>query len=82
MSTNMNISTPEGMRNAIEWQRKLFSIIREGGRWVVPRSGSVFEIIHSRQTVRLCVAWLPDPDIIKVIKAMGWKVLDRDGMEI
>lgn len=72
---NWDISTPEGMQNAVEWQTRHVSLLAEGGYWAVPRSMSVYRInANSRTAVKLC--GLPEPDIARVFEAMGWKVVE------
>lgn len=78
---NFNIDTPEGMKNAIRWQLNLLSTITQGGRWVVPRSLTIFEVDHANKTVRKCAeAMRPEPIIVRVLKAAGWKVVGPDGV--
>jgi|SRR5882672_5525136 len=72
---NYDISTPEGMANAVEWQLKLFSVIGQGGRWIVPRSGTIYTIHHKTKTAVRQLGFLPEPDIERVIKAAGWTVI-------
>jgi hypothetical protein len=84
---NFNIDTPEGMKNAIEWQNNLLRTITQGGRWVVPRSLTIFEVDHANKTIRKCVGGAPlgssrkgEPIIVRVLKAAGWKVVGADGV--
>lgn len=79
---NFNIDTPEGMKNAIVWHNNLLSTITQGGRWVVPRSLTIFEVDHVRKTVRRCYdnSLMPEPIIVRVLKAAGWKVVGPDGV--
>ena len=76
---NYNIDTIEGMNNAVEWQAQMLSVLVDGGRWVVPRSGSIWEINRTTRTARLCAQILPDPLVVRVFKASGWKVVDAEG---
>lgn len=70
-----DISTAEGLANAIEWQSQHVAQIAQGGYWAVPRSMTVYRINHDRQlAVKLC--GLPEPGIQKVFEAMGWRVVD------
>lgn len=79
---NWDISTEEGMRNAMAWQTNMVALVADGGRWLVPRSGSIYEINKSTKTARLCMQMFPDPSIVKVFRAMGWKVVNYDGSDI
>lgn len=69
----MDISTPEGLIEAVRWQTNHVSRIREGGVWLVPRSGTVITIYHSKKHAKF-FGMLPEPDIQKVFRAMGWTV--------
>lgn len=73
---NFDISTKEGMANAVAWQQGHISRLVQGGRWIVPRSGTVYEIDHERKIARRISGLLPEPDITKVFAAMGWKVVE------
>ena len=68
-----DLDTIGGMNRAVEWTRELFEGLVDGGRWLVPRSGTVVTVYRSRKTVRI-VSEIPDPSLERVIKAMGWKV--------
>ncbi len=70
-----NIDTVEGMKNAVAWQLKLFSTIRDGGVWLVPRSGTAYTVHHAKKTVVRRLGFAPEPDIERVIRAAGWTVL-------
>lgn len=73
--TNWDISTPEGLANAVEWQTKLVAMLAPDGYWAVPRSMTVYRLNPKRRTaVKLC--GLPEPDIAKVFTAMGWTVVE------
>lgn len=70
-----DLNTAEGMENAIAWQLKLFSTLADGGKWVVPRSGTIYTIHHAKKTVVRRLGFAPEPDIERVIRAAGWTVL-------
>lgn len=71
---NWDLSTAEGMTNAIIWQTKMISVIAPGGRWIVPRSGTVYMIDHAGKRARKVLGLLPEPVITRVFEAMGWTV--------
>lgn len=72
---NFDLSTAEGLANAVVWQTRLVNSIGKGGTWVVPRSFSVYRLSHDAKVAcKLC--GLPEPDIKKVFEAMGWTVRD------
>lgn len=68
----MNIATPEGMQQAVAWQRNMLSVIKDGGVWVVPCCLAVIKIFHSTKTAVFVTG--RNSDIIKVFTAMGWTV--------
>ncbi len=73
---NWDISTVEGLKNAIEWQTNHVARISEGGFWMVPRSWSAYRLSHKAKiAVKMCGA--DEPDITKVFRAMGWTVVDH-----
>lgn len=75
---NLNIDTTDGMANAVAWQERHVALLGQGGRWIVPRSGTVYEIDHANKTARRCFGFRPEPTIERVFEAMGWKVVDHD----
>lgn len=72
---NWDISTPEGLANAVDWQTKHVNRIVKGGYWAVPRSFTVYRLSHDHK-VALKLCGLPEPAIQKVFEAMGWRVKD------
>lgn len=77
-AANWNINTAEGMANAVEWQRRQFALLRDQGRWIVPRSGSVIVVDQVNKQAILVTAMLPEDGSIKrVVEAMGWTWIDR-----
>ena len=74
----MNISTKRGMAAAVAWQRHHISGIKEGGTWVIPRSGTIIQVSHENKTLTMVANLLPElPDIQRVTEAMGWKFVDQ-----
>lgn len=70
---NWDISTAEGLKNAVDWQTEHVDRVTEGGYWAVPRSASLYQLFPQRKTAKkLC--GLPEPTIDKVFGAMGWTV--------
>lgn len=75
---HFNLDTEEGMADAIAWMNaKLAEFPEGGGRWIVPRSGSVYEVDHKLKTVRRVLGYFDEPTIERVIKAAGWKYEDK-----
>jgi hypothetical protein len=71
-----DLNTAEGMENAVAWQLKLFSTIKDGGVWIVPRSGTIYTVHHAKRIVVRAIGFAPEPDIERVIKKAGWWVLE------
>lgn len=61
--SNWNIDTAEGMANAVERQRKQFALLRDQGRWLVPRSGSVIVVDQANKRAIRVLAMADDPTI-------------------
>ena len=71
---NYDINTIEGLRNSVEWTQRMFSMIRDGGTWAIPRSGAIVRVDHANNTAHITLHGAAEPDVEKVIKAMGWNV--------
>jgi hypothetical protein len=74
MTTNYDIDTEEGMANSVAWTEELFLTINNGGKWVVPRSGTVIRVDKANKTAYITQGFVPDTGMERVIKAMGWTV--------
>lgn len=75
---NLNIDTPEGMANAVAWQTKMIEVLVDGGRWLVPRSGTIYMIDKVNKRARKVLGLKPEPTITRVFEAMGWTVEGND----
>ncbi len=75
---NFNIDTEEGMANAVAWQQKMIDVLADGGRWVVPRSGTIYMIDKTNKRARKVLGLKPEPTITRVFEAMGWTVEGND----
>lgn len=69
---NYDLDTEEGMNNAIEWTTNAMALLKFGGCWIVPRSGTVVtrvdeQHVHVRE-------FIPDPSIKRVLVAAGYVV--------
>ena len=72
---NFDLNTKDGLNNSVMWTQRMFSMIKDGGTWAIPRSGAIVRVDHSNNTAHITLAELPEPDVEKVIKAMGWNVV-------
>ena len=72
----MNIDTLEGLAQAVAEQQALIDRIIPGGRWVVPRSGSIYMLDQENKMARRVHGLKPEPTITRVFEAMGWTVVE------
>ena len=70
---NYDLDTKEGMANAIAWTNERLSHLKEGGMWLVPRSGTIVTVSHKNKTAHV-LHLKPDPSIRRVLKAAGWRI--------
>lgn len=75
---NYDIDTDEGMENAARWVQATFAAIKDGGKWVIPRSGTIVTLDHNNKTAYILAGHTPEPDTERVIKHMGWEVVRLD----
>jgi hypothetical protein len=74
---NWDIDTPQGMVLAMAWTHAHLERIRQGGIWFVPRVASTYCIDHANKTVTR-TGLMPDPAITKVLRALGWTVIEKE----
>lgn len=72
---NYDIDTPEGMDNAVRWTQATFATIKDGGKWVIPRSNTIVTIDHTNKTAYVVTGDAPEFNVDRVINAMGWEVV-------
>lgn len=70
----MNIHTPEGMRQAQAWTQNLINSLKDGGSWLVPRSGTIIVFDKSRKKATVTYQSVPDVSIEHVLETMGWEI--------
>lgn len=72
---NYDIDTQEGMRNAVGWTNDMLSTVKDGGVWMIPRSGTTVRVLS--KALKTCVLHeaLPDPGIRRVLIAGGWTLV-------
>ena len=71
---NFDIDTQDGMANSVRWTEAMFSQIKDGGTWMIPRSGTVVRVNHKDKTVSITAGIQPEASLRRVIKAMGWTI--------
>jgi len=75
---NYDLNTEEGMNNAALWVQATFDTIKTGGKWAIPRSGTIITVDHDNKTAYILAGFKPEPDTERVIKHMGWEVVHLD----
>lgn len=71
---NYDLDTPGGMSNAIVWTNQCLNLLRDGGVWTVPRSGTVVTVVSHASKTLLVSSARPDPSITRVLREGGWNV--------
>lgn len=66
------------MAAAIAWQSAMVETIKDGGVWLVPRSGTIITLNKKSKIATFVTGFDVEPVIIKVFKAMGWLSLDAN----
>jgi hypothetical protein len=77
INDEFDLDTPLGVAQSVNWLVGYLKHIKEGGVWLIPRSGSAFEIRHRDKVAVKVMQTLPDPSLDKVFRAAGWKVVDN-----
>ena len=72
---NYDLDTPDGLDNAIQWTDAVLSNLKPGGQWIVPRSNTVVTVRNHQHRVCRVFSAVPDPSIVRVLKAAGWTVM-------
>ena len=71
---NYDLNTTEGIANSVAWTENLFSMMAEGGSWMIPRSRTIVKVYPLKKEVEVKRGVRLDKSIEQVIKAMGWTV--------
>lgn len=72
---NYDLSTKKGMANCVKWTNDTLRHLKDGGIWMVPRSGTqVIMTDYNERKCRVVEGFAPDPSIIKVLRAGGWTI--------
>lgn len=70
---NYNINTKTGMANAVQWTNQTMRQLKDGGTWVIPRSGTTVTVVNAkRKECAYTEGFASDLSIAKVLKAAGW----------
>ena len=72
---NYDINTPKGMANSVEWTRRTLGQLKDGGVWVIPRSGTRVTVLsYAGRKCRIEEGFASDLVIKKVVRASGWLI--------
>lgn len=72
---NYNLDTKAGMANAVQWTNNTLNLLKDGGVWMVPRSGTqVIMLDHKTRKCRVVEGFASDLSIKKVLRAGGWLI--------
>jgi hypothetical protein len=69
---NYDLTTKEGMNNAVAWTKNALALLRIGGVWGVPRSGVIVRKTGSASVEISDPA--ADPSIAHVLRMAGFSV--------
>lgn len=76
---NYDLDTEQGLANAITWTNNHMAQLKEGGSWLIPRSGAIVTVIsHSPKTAILTEGWFPEYAVERVLKAGGWALTSKE----
>ena len=77
---NYDINTPQGMAACVRWTNATLDKIKDGGVWVIPRSGTTVTVVSGKD--KTCVykeGFASDLTIPRVLKAAGWTFVKKGG---
>ena len=72
----MRINNWQPTSSDITWTRNLVNMVKDGGRWCVPVTGTVYRIFHDKKlaVTNSEISDVTDKRIVKVFHKMGWTV--------
>jgi hypothetical protein len=73
---NYDLDTEEGMANAKAWTEAHLKTFKDGGLWVVPRSGGIYKIDYKKKEVTF-FGLFQEPCITRVLKELGWTIKEK-----
>lgn len=76
-----DLDTAQGLADAVDWVNTKLTAIPEGGFWLVPRSGSKYEVDRAKHTVRRVYGLFDEIAIERAIKAARWTFIDVSVMK-
>ena len=70
----MDITRPQGMAEAKAWTQQLIDNIKDGGVWMVPRSGTIIKFDKVNKKALVTHQLMPDISIEMILEALGWEI--------
>ena len=70
----MDIRQPQGMAEAKAWTQNLIDNIKDGGVWMVPRSGTIIKFDKVNKKALVTHQLMPDISIEMILEALGWEI--------
>ena len=70
----MDIHTQRGMAEAKAWTQQLIDNIKDGGVWMVPRSGTIIKFDKVNKKALVTHQLMPDISIEMILEALGWEI--------
>ena len=70
----MDITRPQGMAEAKAWTQNLIDNIKDGGVWLVPRSGTIIKFDKVNKKALVTHQLMPDISIEMILEALGWEI--------
>lgn len=70
---DFNLDTKAGMAQACDWQRQLCDMLKDGGKWGIPRSESIYVVYPSDHAYSAEQG--EDEQVERVFQEMGWAKL-------
>jgi len=70
----MDITRPQGMAEAKAWTQKLIDNVKDGGVWMVPRSGTIIKFDKVNKKALVTHQLMPDISIEMILEALGWEI--------
>ena len=64
------------LADAVAWTEQTMSMLKVGGKWIVPRSGTVITVLSHRPKKCSVQNGEADQMIAKVLRSGGWEVTE------
>jgi hypothetical protein len=72
---NYDVNDPKGMANCVKWVNNVMKSLKDGGTWMVPRSGvQVIMLDYDARKCKVVEGFASDITIKMVLRAGGWLI--------